>query len=569
MKRQFIFQLVYLLFLMLFFSNCTNDSIEKIASPPANLTYLINQLNIETGQKASSVMPTLQGRLPFTFSLKSNPSTNEISIDNQGVINVSENIAVGTYKISVIVSNIVSSATFSNVFTVNVKQKLVAPTNLIYSVNKLELEFGVAGNSVVPSIQGNSPINFSIVTNPQTNKISINNQGVITTAANLESGNYTINVIASNVAGTVTFTNAFSVIVKTVNAPSNLVYLPNKIDIEEGQKGNSSVPTLNGTPTFTFSLTTNPVSNQISIDNQGIISVSDNISEGTYQVNVKVSNIANSTDFNNVFTVNVKKKGVLPSNLSYNPNQLSLNFGTAGNSVAPSLQSTQTVNFSMTSNPQTNKIVINSQGIISTAANLEVGTYTINVAATNSIGTVIFNNAYTIIVKAVIFPAANLSYNPNKITVEKGTTVSSVTPTLTGTSPFTFAISSTNTASGQITINSSSGILSASSNTPSGTYLLNISATNPQGTVAFPNAFTFVVEAPNLVSFAANIQPFLGCGGCHNYNSYSSAKADINRILDRVQRTPGSSGFMPQTGIPLTADQINLLKKWVSDGFKQ
>ena len=320
---------------------------------------------------------------------------------------------------------------------------------------------------------------------------------------------------------------------------------------------------------FNFSITTNPTSNQITIDNKGVISIAENIIEGVYKVSVKVGNVANNSNFNDIYTVNVKKKGVLPTNLTYTPNQLTVNFGTAINSVVPTLQGLQPINFSLTTNPQTNKITINNQGTISAASNLEVGTYAINVSATNSIGTAVFNNAFSIVVKAVILPAANLSYNPNKITVEQGTAVSSVTPTLTGTSPFTFAISSTSTSNAQITINANSGVVSASSSTPSGTYTLNITATNAQGSVAFQNALTIVVEAPALVSFALNIQPFLGCSGCHTYNDYNNAKNNINRILDRVQRTQGSSGFMPQGGTPLSPTQINLLKKWVSDGFKQ
>ncbi len=569
MKKNIFVKLFSLLCFVVFFSNCTNDSIEKIAAPPSDLTYPINQLTVEVGQKTNSVTPTLKGRLPFVFSLKVNPSSNEITIDNQGVINVTENIAVGTYKISVTVSNVISSQTFANIFTVIAKQKILPPANLVYNPNKLDIEFGVAGTSVVPSIQGNTPITFSIISNPQTNKIRINNQGVITTNSDLEAGNYSINVIASNITGNVTFNNAFSIAVKAVNPPNNLVYSPNQIDIEEGQKGSSATPTINGTPPFNFSITTNPTSNQITIDNKGIISVAENITEGVYKVSVKVGNVVNSSNFNDIYTINIKKKGVLPTNLIYTPNQLSVNFGTAINSVVPTLQGLQPINFSLTTSPQTNKITINNQGTISAASNLEVGSYTINVSATNSIGTAVFNNAFSIVVKAVILPAANLSYNPNKITVEQGTAVASATPTLTGTSPFTFAITSTNTASGQITINANSGVVSASSTTASGTYILNITATNTQGSVVFQNALTIVVEAPALVSFALNIQPFLGCSGCHTYNDYNNARNNINRILDRVQRTQGSSGFMPQGGTPLSATQINLLKKWVSDGFKQ
>jgi len=65
------------------------------------------------------------------------------------------------------------------------------------------------------------------------------------------------------------------------------------------------------------------------------------------------------------------------------------------------------------------------------------------------------------------------------------------------------------------------------------------------------------------------------CSPCHvaggtnpnKWDQYAQAKAKISVILDRVQRAPGSSGFMPKVGSQLSAAEISTLKQWVTDGL--
>lgn len=79
------------------------------------------------------------------------------------------------------------------------------------------------------------------------------------------------------------------------------------------------------------------------------------------------------------------------------------------------------------------------------------------------------------------------------------------------------------------------------------------------------------------VTYANNIKPLLtaSCSPCHvsgginpnKFDNYATAKSKITGILDRVQRASTASGFMPQGGTKLSAENIALLKKWVADGL--
>ncbi len=91
-------------------------------------------------------------------------------------------------------------------------------------------------------------------------------------------------------------------------------------------------------------------------------------------------------------------------------------------------------------------------------------------------------------------------------------------------------------------------------------------------------AITVVVTvSPLKTNYNADVKPIFvaNCTPCHmasGYNplkldQYAQAKAKINSILDRVQRNPGTTGFMPNGGTKLSDEKIAILKKWLDDGL--
>ena len=92
------------------------------------------------------------------------------------------------------------------------------------------------------------------------------------------------------------------------------------------------------------------------------------------------------------------------------------------------------------------------------------------------------------------------------------------------------------------------------------------------------SAITVVITvSPLKTTYIADVKPIFvaNCTPCHmasGYNpvkldQYAQAKAKINSILDRVQRAPGSTGFMPNGGAKLSDEKIAILKKWLDDGL--
>lgn len=84
---------------------------------------------------------------------------------------------------------------------------------------------------------------------------------------------------------------------------------------------------------------------------------------------------------------------------------------------------------------------------------------------------------------------------------------------------------------------------------------------------------------PVTVKFIQDIKPIIdnNCTVCHSPNGasgffpltdYTLVKNAVDDILDRIQRPAGDPQKMPQGG-SLSPTQIELIKKWKTDGLQQ
>ncbi len=358
-------------------------------------------------------------------------------------------------------------------------------------------------------------------------------------------------------------------------APSNLTYNPASLQLNSGQAGNSVKPTVSGTMPVTYSLSTTPGSGgAISIDADGTIKATGSLAVGEYKVSVTATNTAGSVAFTDVYRIENKANPVLPSVLTYSPNTLSFETGGAKSSAVPTVVGTKPVTFAVTSVPATDQITIDDTGKITIGKDITAGTYNLSVTATNAAGSAEFKNVYTATATALKGPTA-LAYSPNLLTVTAGNVGTSATPTITGTGPITYTVSSI-PATTEISIDNA-GIIAATGSLTVGTYNLSITASNADGNRTFSNAYTVKVESANPTTFNDDVKAIIqgNCAPCHTtgpqplYVQFTNAKNGIESILDRIQRAQGAAGMMPQGGTKLSADQINIIKKWKEDGMKE
>lgn len=171
--------------------------------------------------------------------------------------------------------------------------------------------------------------------------------------------------------------------------------------------------------------------------------------------------------------------------------------------------------------------------------------------------------------------ASNLVYSPNSLNVTAGQSVSSATPTVDGTSPFTYSLTTTPT-NDEITIDANSGVITVSAQSAAGTFNANVTVSNSAGESSFSNALSIVVSAPSSSTTFVDVLPIIqsSCAPCHiaggsntDYSVYSNAKNNISSIINRIKRAQGTPGFMPRNGSKLSDADIALIEKWQTDGL--
>ena len=169
----------------------------------------------------------------------------------------------------------------------------------------------------------------------------------------------------------------------------------------------------------------------------------------------------------------------------------------------------------------------------------------------------------------------NLKYDPSMLSTDEGVAAESAAPTVDGTTPITYSITTTPDAGTDITIDANTGVISATGAT-SGTFKVTVTATNEAGSNDFADALTIEVKEAAKVTFKDDIMGVItsSCAPCHvsgggntTYTEFAKAKSNVDFILNRINRDEGSAGFMPLNGTKLDAATIALIEQWKTDGL--
>lgn len=164
---------------------------------------------------------------------------------------------------------------------------------------------------------------------------------------------------------------------------------------------------------------------------------------------------------------------------------------------------------------------------------------------------------------------------PSSQTIASGTITSiQLTSSVAGTT-FSWTVAQTGVSGATAGSGSSIAQTLTLTGAVAGTATYSITPT-ANGTAGNPVSVIVTVN-PLKVTFMTNIKPLLtaSCTPCHmtgganpnKWDDYATTKTKITGIIDRVQRETTAAGFMPKGGSKLSAENIALLKKWVTDGL--
>ncbi|MDO3693851.1 hypothetical protein QVZ41_03185 [Wenyingzhuangia sp. chi5] len=83
------------------------------------------------------------------------------------------------------------------------------------------------------------------------------------------------------------------------------------------------------------------------------------------------------------------------------------------------------------------------------------------------------------------------------------------------------------------------------------------------------------IDTSGKVTFTKDILPLIQskCSSCHvsggsesNYTVYNTARNSASTIVNRINRTQGSGGFMPEGRSKLSTAELALFDQWITDG---
>ena len=160
--------------------------------------------------------------------------------------------------------------------------------------------------------------------------------------------------------------------------------------------------------------------------------------------------------------------------ITYSLNNVTDTSGTTGESVLPTVKTSGTTKYYITSGSNAGIQIDSNTGKISWLSTLASGTYNLVISAINEAGPVTTNFSLT------ISNILTITYNQDTVVlVNYGTAGNSNTPVKTGGNiAATYSFSSTTPAVSGITINSSTGVISWSNTAPVGTYTFRVIATS-------------------------------------------------------------------------------------------
>jgi hypothetical protein len=326
--------------------------------------------------------------------------------------------------------------------------------------------------------------------------------GIISLAKNnkLLAGLYKLDIKVSNKAGEKTFPGIFELRILP-SAIEGLKYAPYTQTIVRGlADSKTSAPEFKGSKPVTFELFTKEGEKDYGfvIDaNTGEISLptDSGLKAGKYKLSVKTKNAGGESEFEKVVEIDLETKAY---NLKYTPKEyLDVQQKQAKSSAAPTVEGTGPFTYSLKDDKGAFTIEPNS-GVISLPLDhsLAIDTYNLTVVVTNAHGSVEFADAVSfeiVAIKAVL--PSDLTYSTNAYTVNQGSAFVSVTPTIIGSTPITYALVDDK---GTFAIDANTGVISLTDGhtLAEDDYKLSVKATNVKGEVTFDDIVTVTIRIP-------------------------------------------------------------------------
>ena len=428
------------------------------------ISYSQNSYTLTKGTAMTAATPSASGGTVVTWTISPTLPVGLSFDTSNGEISGTPTTITSSTTYTITATNTGGSDTA----TVSIEVNDVAPSGITYNPNAFTLAKGSAMTTTTPSSSGGTVVTWSISPTLPAGLSLDTSTGALSGTPTVTSSYTTYTVTATNSGGSSTATVTIQI---SDAAPSSINYNGNPFTLTKGVAMTSVTPTAGGGTVTAWSITP-LLPTGLSFDSStGAISGTPSVVTSSTAYTVTATNAGGSA----TATVTIQVNDIAPTSIAYSPTFLTLTKGSAMNAATPSSTGGTVTSWSISPSLPSGLSFSATTGIISGTPSTVSSATTYTVTGTNSGGgatatiTILVNDA----------APSSVTYSPNSFTLTKDVAMTSVTPTASGGTVSSWAISPTLPAG--LSFDTSDGTISGTPTAVTSSTTYTVTATNAGG----------------------------------------------------------------------------------------
>ena len=428
---------------------------------PSNLAYSPNSFTLTKGTQMTTVSPTANGGTIISYSVSpSLPAGLSLDTSN-GAISGTPTAVTSSASYTITATNTGGSDTASVTIVVND----VIPSDLDYSPNSFTLTKGTQMTTVTPTANGGTITGWSVSPSLPAGLSLDSTTGAISGTPTAVTSSATYTITATNTGGSDTAT--VTIVVNDI-APS-ISYGTTSYTLTKGTAMTTATVTSTGGAVVSYSVSPSLPAG-LSLDTStGSISGTPTAVTSSASYTITATN----TGGTDTASVTIVVNDIAPS-ITYSSTSLTLEKGTAMTTETVTSTGGTVVSYAVSPSLPAGLSLDTSTGAISGTPTAVTSSASYTITATNTGGT--DTASITIVVNDV---APTISYGSTSLTLEKGTTMTTETPTVGGGTITSWSVSPSLPAG--LSLDSSTGAISGTPSAVTSSASYTITATNTGG----------------------------------------------------------------------------------------
>ena len=482
-------------------------TIQVNIAAPSSISYSPSSLTLAKGVAMTTVTPTASGGPVSSWSISPTLPSGLTFDTSTGAIGGTPTAVSGSTSYTVTATNAGGSGTA----TVTIQVNDIAPFGASYSPSTLTLTKNTAMTTVTPTTSGGGTVTSWSISSTLPSGLSFSTStGAISGTPTAVTSATTFTVTASNTGGSATTTVT---IVVYDEAPSSITYSPSSLTLTKGVAMTNNTPTTSGGTATSWSVSPSLPSGLSFNTSTGAISGTPTAVSSSTTYTVTATNLGGS----GTGTVTIQVNDVSPYSIVYSGSPFTLTKGTAMTTATPSALGGTVTSWSISPSLPAGLSFSTTNGAISGTPTAISSSTQYTVTASNTGG----SSTATVTITVNDAAPNSITYSGSPFTLNKGTTMTTATPTSSGGTVTGWSISPSLPAG--LSFSTSTGAISGTPTVTSSSTSYTVTASNTGG------------SATTTISIVVNDAPPTGV-------AYSGSPFTLTKGVSMTTATPSSSG---------------------------